>query len=100
MSAAIDTGSKKQVYHRSRVLEYVIWQSYENRLEWFCLTNGEYQPLFPSSDGIIRSQVFLGLWLPVEALLSNQMPQVLEVLQQGLSSPEHAAFTQQLKQGN
>jgi Uma2 family endonuclease len=34
-SAAIDTGSKKQVYRRNGVLEYVIWQSYENQLEWF-----------------------------------------------------------------
>ncbi|QYO63132.1 Uma2 family endonuclease [Leptolyngbya sp. 7M] len=44
-SAAIDTGSKKQVYRRNGVLEYVIWQSYENQLEWFWLTDGEYQLL-------------------------------------------------------
>ncbi|MEH2077197.1 MAG: Uma2 family endonuclease [Nostoc sp.] len=42
-SAAIDTGSKKQVYHRRNgVLEYVIWQSYENKIEWFCLIDGNY----------------------------------------------------------
>ncbi len=32
-SVAIDTGSKKQAYRRNGVLEYVIWQSYENQLE-------------------------------------------------------------------
>ncbi|AUB40752.1 Endonuclease, Uma2 family [Nostoc flagelliforme CCNUN1] len=96
-SVAIDTGSKKQVYRRNGVLEYVIWQSYENKIEWFYLIDGDYQSLSPSADGIIRSQVFPGLWLAVEALLNNQMVRVLEVVQAGLNSPEHDAFVQQLK---
>ncbi|MBD2514034.1 Uma2 family endonuclease [Nostoc sp. FACHB-973] len=96
-SVAIDRGSKKQVYRRNGVLEYVIWQSYENQIEWFCLIDGEYQLLSPSADGIIRSQVFPGLWLAVEALLNNQMVQVLEVVQGGLKSAEHNAFVQQLQ---
>ncbi len=95
-SAAIDTGSKKQVYRRNGVLEYVIWQSYDNQLEWFWLTDGEYQLLSPDPDGIIRSRVFPGLWLAVEALLSNQMAQVLEVLQAGLQSAQHKVFVEQL----
>jgi Uma2 family endonuclease len=95
-SAAIDTGSKKQVYRRNGVLEYIIWQSYENQLEWFSLEDGEYQLLSPDPDGIIRSRVFPGLWLAVEALLGNQMRQVLEVLQAGLQSAEHKAFVEQL----
>lgn len=95
-SAAIDTGSKKQVYRRNGVLEYVIWQSYDNQLEWFWLTDGEYQLLSPEPDGIIRSRVFPGLWLAVEALLSNQMTRVLEVLQEGVRSPEHGAFVKRL----
>jgi Uma2 family endonuclease len=99
-SAAIDTGSKKQVYRRNGVLEYVIWQSYDNQLEWFGLTDGEYQLLSREPDGIIRSRVFPGLWLAVEALLSNRMARVLEVLQEGLQSPEHEAFVEQLGKGN
>ncbi|WP_445638005.1 Uma2 family endonuclease [Nostoc sp. DSM 114161] len=95
-SAAIDRGSKKQVYRRNAVLEYIIWQSYENQIEWFCLTDGDYQLLSPSADGIIRSGVFPGLWLAVEALLNNQMARVLEVLQLGLNSPQHAEFVEQL----
>jgi len=96
-SAAIDRGTKKQVYRRNRVREYVIWQVYDNQLEWFGLTDGEYQLLAPDGDGILRSQVFPGLWLAVDALLSQQMAQVLEVLQVGLASPEHAAFVAQLR---
>lgn len=98
-SAAIDTGSKKQAYRRNGVLEYVIWQSYENQIEWFVLTQGEYRLLSPDSDGLIRSRVFPGLWLAVEALLSNQMVRVLEVLQAGLQSVEHGVFVEQLGKG-
>jgi Uma2 family endonuclease len=95
-SAAIDTGSKKQAYRRNGVLEYIIWQAFENQLEWFQLVDGDYQPLTRDDEGIIRSQTFPGLWLAVGALLNNQMAQVLAVLQAGIQSPEHQAFVQQL----
>lgn len=95
-SAAIDTGSKKQVYQRNGVLEYAIWQTYDNQLEWFVLRNGEYRLLPPDSDGILRSPAFPGLWLAVEALLNNQMAQVLVVLQAGMQSTVHNAFVERL----
>lgn len=95
-SAAIDTGSKKQAYRRNGVLEYIIWQAFENQLEWLQLVEGEYQPLIPDADGVICSQVFPGLWLAVDALLSNQMTRVLEVVQQGVNSREHQDFVEQL----
>ncbi|MDF5721301.1 MAG: Uma2 family endonuclease [Rhizonema sp. PD37] len=96
-SVAIDRSSKKQVYRRNGVLEYVIWQSYENQIEWFRLIDGEYQLLSPDADGIIRSGVFPGLWLAVEALLNNQMVQVLDVVQAELKSLEHTTFVSQLQ---
>ncbi|MBW4615522.1 MAG: Uma2 family endonuclease [Desmonostoc vinosum HA7617-LM4] len=96
-SAAIDRGSKKQAYRRNGVLEYVVWLSYENQIEWFYLSDGDYKLLPRGADGIIRSQVFSGLWLAVEALLNNQMVRVLEVLQSGLNSPEHNKFVAQLQ---
>jgi Uma2 family endonuclease len=95
-SAAIDTGSKKQAYRRNGVLEYIVWQSFENQLKWFCLVDGEYSLLQPDSEGIIRSRVFPGLWLAIDALLSNSMEQMLAVLQQGLQSAEHQDFVQGL----
>ena len=95
-SAAIDLGSKQQAYRRNGVLEYIVWQSFEQRLDWFGLVDGDYQPLIPDADGIIRSQVFPGLWLAAESLLSNQMARVLEVLQQGIGSPEHTSFVEEL----
>lgn len=97
-SAAIDLGNKQQAYRRNGILEYIVWQVFENQLDWFQLVEGEYQQLMPDTDDIIRSQVFPGLWLAIEALLSNQMAQVLAVLQLGLNSPEHTAFIEQLGQ--
>ena len=97
-SAAIDLGSKQQVYRRNGVGEYIVWQSFERRLDWYQLVEGEYQPLLPDSDGIIRSGIFPGLWLAVDSLLSDRMVNVLEVLQRGISSPEHTAFVEQLGQ--
>jgi Uma2 family endonuclease len=95
-SVAIDMGSKKQAYRRNGVLEYIVWQAYENKIDWFMLTDGEYQSLLPDADRVIRSRVFPGLWLAVDAVLADQMAQVLEVLQTGLRSPEHQMFVERL----
>ncbi len=95
-SVAIDLGSKLQAYRRNGIAEYLVWQSFEQQLVWYRLVEGEYQRLQPNAEGIICSQVFPGLWLAVDALLTNQMGRVLEVLQDGLRSPAHAAFVQQL----
>ncbi|WP_416674517.1 hypothetical protein [Egbenema bharatensis] len=75
---------------------YIVWQAFENRLDWFQLVEGEYRSLYPDADGMIRSQRFPGLWLAVEALLSNQMTRVLSGLQEGINSPDHAAFLTKL----
>ncbi len=93
-SVAIDTGTKKQAYRRNGVLEYIIWQSYENQLEWFQLVEGAYQLLLPDEMGVIRSQTFPGLWLAVNDLLADNMARVLEVVQEGVRSAEHQAFVE------
>jgi hypothetical protein len=50
----------------------------------------------PSSDGIIRSQVFPGLWLDPQALLALSGKRLLAVLQEGLSTADHEAFVGRL----
>ncbi|HEY9666040.1 MAG TPA: hypothetical protein V6C91_04510 [Coleofasciculaceae cyanobacterium] len=45
---------------------------------------------------MIRSCVFPGLWLGVDALRSGDLTQVLAILQQGLQTAEHQAFVQRL----
>jgi len=95
-SAAIDLGDKKRAYRRNGIKEYIVWQVFEQKLDWFYLQEGEYVSLPVDEDGVIRSREFPGLWLAVEDLLTGNMAQVLAVLQEGLASPEHTAFVQQL----
>ena len=95
-SVSYDLGVKRRVYARSGVQEYLAAQAYEQRVDWFVLREGVYEALQPDSDGILRSEVFPGLWLPVDALWAGDLAGMLAVLQQGLASPEHAAFVADL----
>ena len=52
------------------------------------MQEGEYVPLPVERDGVIRSQVFPGLWLAADDLLTGNMGQVLAVLQEGLAAIE------------
>lgn len=96
-SAAYDLHDKLHVYRRSAVQEYIVWTMYPRRLQWFRLEEGVYVPFTAGDDGIIRSRVFPGLWLDVEALLAEKLPRVLAVVQEGLATAEHAAFVEQLR---
>ncbi len=98
-SAAIDLGAKQNAYRRNGVQEYLVWQTFENRLSWFRLQAEAYVLLEPDAEGIIRSGVFPGLWLAVSALLEGRMIEVLSVLQAGLADPAHLAFVEELGGG-
>jgi Uma2 family endonuclease len=95
-SAAYDLYDKKRAYRRNGVREYLVWRVYEREIDWFGLEAGKYIKLEPDNEGIIRSQVFSGLWLATFQLLSGKMQEVLAVLQQGLNSAEHQEFCQRL----
>ena len=93
-SAAIDLHGKKRAYRRNGVQEYIVWQVLEQKLSWFSLQGGDYVSLTADADGVVKSQIFPGLWLAESALLTGKMQRVQEVLQEGLNSTEHAAFVQ------
>lgn len=97
-SVSYDLGVKRRVYARNGVQEYLAAQAYEQRIDWFVLREGEYEALQPNADGILRSEVFPGLWLPVDALWTGDLAGMIATLQQGLASAEHAAFVAQLRQ--
>ena len=96
-SASYDLGDKKKAYRRNGVQEYIVWQMFDNRLDWFVLQDDTYILLAPDTNGIFRSRIFPGLWLDINALLTGNMQTVLTVLQQGLNSSEHEAFVQTLQ---
>jgi Uma2 family endonuclease len=95
-SAAIDLGDKKQAYRRNDVKEYIVWQVFDQKIDWCHLTHEDYVGLDANENGVICSIVFPGLWLDVAAMLVGDMPKVLAVLQQGLASEAHQRFVQQL----
>jgi Uma2 family endonuclease len=97
-SSANDLYDKKTVYRRNSVREYIVWQVFDQKLDWFVLSEGRYDSLEADESGIIRSEVFPGLWLAVSALLDGDMPSVLATVQEGLNSSEHSAFVKQLSQ--
>ncbi len=96
-SASYDMNAKLNAYRRNGVQEYIVWQIYENRLDWFRLHEGRYVSLEPDAEGVIRSQIFPGLWLSVNALREGNLAEVLAVLQQGLQTAEHQAFVERLQ---
>jgi len=96
-SAAYDLHTKLLVYRRNGVREFLVWRVLDQQFDWFVLRAGQFQPLPPDAAGILRSEVFPGLWLDPAALLRGDMLRVLAVVQQGLASAEHAAFVQQLQ---
>jgi Uma2 family endonuclease len=97
-SASIDLHAKRRDYEQAGVLEYVVVVLRQQVIRWFLLQNGTYQELAPDTDGIFRSRIFPGLWLHANALLQREGVTVMEVLRQGLATPEHAAFVRQLQE--
>jgi Uma2 family endonuclease len=95
-TVSIDLHDKLRVYRRNGVREYISWRAIERGIDWFGLRDGDYVRLSPSADGIIRSEVFPGLWLDVSAMLDGKLDRVLEVLHQGLATPEHRGFVEEL----
>ena len=95
-SAAYDLHDKLQVYRRNGVQEYLVWQVYDRRVDWFQWTEDGYAALTPDSSGVIHSRMFPGLHLAVPALLQGDMAQVLATLQKGLGTAEHRTFVARL----
>jgi Uma2 family endonuclease len=97
-TASIDLNVKFNVYRRNRAREYIVWRVMDEAIDWFILRGEQYERLPPGADGIYRSEAFPGLWLDGAAMVRSDLARVLEVLQQGLATPEHAAFVAQLQQ--
>ncbi|QJW96727.1 Uma2 family endonuclease [Frigoriglobus tundricola] len=96
-SGSRDFGKKFDSYQADGVPEYLVWRTAEKEIHWFALNRKKYVALKPHADGTLRSDVFPGLWLDVPALLASDTAKVLATLQQGIASPEHAAFVAKLQ---
>lgn len=87
-TVSIDLHEKKAAYRRNGVQEYIVWRTLDREIDWFSLQDGEYIRLESDENGVIKSQVFSGLWLAVESMLSGSMADIFAILQAGLNSIE------------
>ncbi|HLX62887.1 MAG TPA: Uma2 family endonuclease [Planctomycetota bacterium] len=94
-SRAYDMKEKKELYRKVGVQEFISVQPEKNSVVWYRLRQGAYAEL-KSKEGILRSEVFPGLWLDAKAILKDDMQRVLAVLNDGLNSAEHAEFVARL----
>src|SRR5262249_9308327 len=97
-SASYDLDVKFKAYRRIGVKEYVVWRVYDRAIDWFVRRKGRFDRLKLTSSGLYQSKVFPGLWLDPAALVDGNLARVVQVVQQGLATPEHAAFVARLHQ--
>ena len=91
-SASIDLHAKLTAYRSAGVREYLVLLTHERTVRWHLLQAGENAQLIPDEQGILRSQVLPGLHLDPVRFWAGDLAGVLEVLHQGLATPEHEAF--------
>lgn len=96
-SVSIDLHAKLNAYRRNGVREYLVWRTEEGAVDWFILRTGEYVPLPVGPDGLIRSDVFPGLWLDPAALLQGDLTRLFAVLDTGVRGDDHGTFLRRLQ---
>jgi hypothetical protein len=95
-SVNIDLHLKKNAYRRNGVREYLVWRTEESAFDWFELIGGEFVPIAPDAEGILKSRVFPGLWLNPATLLAADLPAAFALLDRAAASAEHAEFVRKL----
>jgi Uma2 family endonuclease len=93
-SRSIDLHLKRERYTSAGAREYLVVCLEPETIYWFDLRNN--QELKADADGIFRSIVFPGLWVHAAGLLQLDYDVVMDVLNQGLKSKEHADFVKRL----
>ena len=89
-SHSLDLHGKREDYASHGVREYLVATLTDQRIRWFDLSAN--QELAADKDGIIRARQFPGLWIHPEL----DFRKLMDTLQLGINSPEHAAFVERL----
>ena len=96
-TASIDLNQKLRVYQRHRVPEYLVWRTEDGQVDWFELRDARYaRKAADPADGLLKSGVFPGLWLDVDALAALDVGGLFAGVDAGAGTPEHAAFVAKL----
>lgn len=95
-SVSYDLHSKKRVYLRNNVREYLVWRVLDEAIDWFILQDGQYTALQADAPGLYHSQTLPGLCLDAAALIGGDLPTVMRRQQEALNDPRHPAFIAKL----
>jgi len=95
-SVSHDLHDKLRTYRRNGVQEYLVHRVDDEAIDWFLLEASTYVRQEPDQQGILKSRVFPGLWLDVQALLRGDLPALRAAVERGCADPAHAAFLQRL----
>ncbi len=90
-SKSMNLHLKRTRYARAGVLEYIVVCLYPQKVYFFQLQSGK-KNIYSSTDGFLKSTVFPGLWIDINALFEMDYTKSMDFLNQGLSSNEHSAF--------
>jgi len=96
-SISFDLNEKHAAYEQNGILEYIVWRVEDQAIDWFILKRGKYQRLVKTKSGLYKSKVFPGLWLDDKAMIAGDLAKVIEIVQQGVASPEHLRFVEKLR---
>ena len=96
-SVSYDLHDKLNAYRRNQVREYLVWRVRDRAVDWFVLREGQFEKLPLGADGLLRSEVFPGLWLDPQAVIARDAARMFQVAMQGAAAPEHHAFLARLK---
>lgn len=96
-STEVDFGPKRKLYQRAGVREYITIAIFRQRIVWRVLVDGVYMQQETPPDGILRSEVFPGLWLDAAAFWANDGARMLTALNAGLASEDHQKFVERLE---
>jgi len=93
-TVSMDLHSKRKDYRQGGVCEYIVICLGDDAIRWFELLKDGELPI--GDDQILRSFMFPGLWIDVEALLNRNPERLMKTLQCGIGSREHQEFVAKL----
>ncbi len=84
--------SRRSLFERSGVIEYVAWFTTEKKPRWNRLIEGSYMAIDEDEPDLIKSSALPGLWMPIQAMAHQDIFSILAKIPQGVTRREHHDF--------